>query len=137
MAVTHRHDLRKPTGGRKRYIREKKKYEMGSLPTNTTIGKTSKVTKKQKGGAMTIKLKHADEANVLDPKTKAYKKAKIKTEIENKANVNLARRNILTKGAIIDTEAGKARITSRPGQHGVVNAILLEDQTYGDKKKSH
>jgi len=36
------------------------------------------------------------------------------------------RRNIITKGAVIKTEKGPARVTSRPGQHGIINAILLE-----------
>ena len=31
----------------------------------------------------------------------------------------------MTKGTIVQTEAGSARITSRPGQDGVVNAILI------------
>jgi small subunit ribosomal protein S8e len=50
----------------------------------------------------------------------------LKTEKENPANRNFARMNILTKGAIVDTEVGSIRITSRPGQHGLVNAVLLE-----------
>jgi small subunit ribosomal protein S8e len=36
------------------------------------------------------------------------------------------RRNIVTKGAIIETDAGQARVVSRPGQDGQVNAVLLE-----------
>ena len=52
-------------------------------------------------------------------------KVKIKTIIENQANRNFVRRNIMNKGAIIDTEIGKAKITSRPGQDGTVNAILV------------
>ncbi|MFA7072263.1 MAG: 30S ribosomal protein S8e, partial [Methanoculleus sp.] len=31
----------------------------------------------------------------------------------------------LTRGAIIRTDIGRARIVSRPGQDGVVNAVLL------------
>ena len=38
----------------------------------------------------------------------------------------VVRRNILTKGAIIETDAGKAKITNRPGQEGTVNAVLVE-----------
>ena len=64
-------------------------------------------------------------ANLYDPKSKTYKKAKIINEIENPANRNFIRRNILTRGAVVETDAGKARITSRPGQDGVVNAVLV------------
>jgi len=56
------------------------------------------------------------------------KRAKILSVIENKANPNLVRQNIITKGCIIETEIGKARVTSRPGQHGIINAVLIEDK---------
>ena len=45
--------------------------------------------------------------------------------VENKANKDFVRMNILTKGAIIETDLGKAKITSRPGQSGSINAILI------------
>ena len=43
----------------------------------------------------------------------------------NQASKDINRRHILTKGAVIETELGKARITSRPGQDGQLNAILI------------
>ncbi|RLF79472.1 30S ribosomal protein S8e, partial [Thermococci archaeon] len=43
------------------------------------------------------------------------------------ANRQYVRRNIITKGAIIQTEIGKAIVTSRPGQDGVVNAVLIKE----------
>jgi small subunit ribosomal protein S8e len=46
--------------------------------------------------------------------------------VENPANPHYVRRNILTKGAIVETEFGKARIISRPGQHGVINGVLVK-----------
>jgi len=39
--------------------------------------------------------------------------------------VDFDRRRILTRGAIIDTRLGEAVVTSRPGQDGIVNALLL------------
>ncbi len=53
-------------------------------------------------------------------------KTKIKNVVDNPADKHLARRNIMTKGAIIETEHGKAKITSRPGQDGVINAVLAK-----------
>jgi small subunit ribosomal protein S8e len=46
--------------------------------------------------------------------------------LENSANRNYVQRNFLNKGAIVQTELGAARVTSRPGQDGVVNVVLLE-----------
>ena len=59
------------------------------------------------------------------PKDKKFKKAAIKNVIENSSNRHYARANIMTKGAVIETELGKAKITSRPGQEGVINATLI------------
>ncbi len=126
MSVTHARDLRKPTGGRKRKGRDKQKAELGSLPTNTIIGEDEKEIKKTRGGNHKIRLRYISKANVFDPNTKKYQVVALKTEKENPANRNFARMNILTKGAIVDTDIGSIRITSRPGQHGLVNAILLE-----------
>jgi small subunit ribosomal protein S8e len=68
----------------------------------------------------------ANNANVTNPKTGKTAKATITTVTGNPANINYVRRNIITKGAIIQTSAGKARVTSRPGQHGAINAVLIE-----------
>ena len=58
--------------------------------------------------------------------TKKYSKLKILNIIDNKANRHFVRRNIITKGAIIKTEKGNARVNSRPGQEGSINAVLVE-----------
>jgi small subunit ribosomal protein S8e len=62
----------------------------------------------------------------MDPATNRVIKSKIKTVKENPANPHYVRMNIITKGAVIETDAGLARVTSRPGQHGVVNAVLIK-----------
>jgi small subunit ribosomal protein S8e len=54
--------------------------------------------------------------------------ATIEDVVENPANVNYARRNIITKGAIIETSDGRARVTSRPGQTGQVSAVAVDDE---------
>jgi small subunit ribosomal protein S8e len=99
---------------------------MGRVATEPTIGQRS--CKKVFGLGETEKLRllKCDVANVTDPKTGVAKKVKIETVVENPANLHYVRRNILTKGAIIKTELGKARITSRPAQDGAVNAVLIE-----------
>ena len=51
---------------------------------------------------------------------------KILNVLETPSNKFLARQNVLTKGAIVQTESGKARITNRPGQEGSVQGILIE-----------
>ena len=126
MAMVHSRSQKKQSGSRYIPFRKKRVYEMGSLPANTKVGKQVTRSHRAKAGIKKIRLLSAETANLFDPKTKKYQKAKIKTVIESAANRHFVRRNIITKGAIIETEAGKAKVTSRPGQHGIINAVLIQ-----------
>lgn len=126
MVVIHHRSKRKPTGGRyKKLYRAKRNFETGSNPTLSKVGNVVMRTIRTKGGNSKQKLLVAEIANIFNPKTNKYQKAKIKTVLENPANRHYVRRNLLTKGTVIDTEIGKAKITSRPGQEGTVNAVLI------------
>jgi small subunit ribosomal protein S8e len=116
---------KKPTGGRLLDYRKRRQYDMGSLPINTKLGEPLRKTFRGKGGVLKVKQASSNLANVTDPKTKKTVVAKILTVKDNPANRNFVRRNIITKGTIIETEKGKARVTSRPGQEGSINAVLV------------
>ncbi len=116
---------RKYTGGRIISARGKRRFELGGDEANTLLGETIRRTVKTLGGKEKARLLRTDTALVTDPKTKTAKKVKIVTVSGNPANIHYVRRNILTKGAIIKTEIGSARITNRPGQEGSVSAVLL------------
>jgi len=119
---------RKPTGGRIKPYRKKRKYELGREFSEPKIGEKQKVVKiRTKGGGLKLRMKIVAYANVLDPKTKKVKKVKIIDVVENPANSFYARADIITKGTIIKTELGNAKVTSRPGQDGTVNAILIKE----------
>jgi small subunit ribosomal protein S8e len=47
--------------------------------------------------------------------------------VRNPANPDYNRRGVITKGTIIRTEKGLAKIVSRPGQYGSLSAILIEE----------
>jgi len=47
--------------------------------------------------------------------------------VDNPANRFFKRRGIITKGAIVRTEVGLAKITSTPGRDGILNAVLIEE----------
>jgi small subunit ribosomal protein S8e len=118
--------LKKPTGGRRVRHHKKKKRELGRLPSMTNIGEKRQKKVRVMGGNQKIKIFSDIVANVIDPKTKKVKKAKILDVVENKAHHQFAKLKIMTKGAIINTDAGEAKITSRPGQTGVIDAVLIE-----------
>ena len=117
---------RKITGGKYRIFRKSKKYELSSDERKVKLGKTKQKVMRGLGGNRRTVLLSSDFANVFDPKTKVTKKVKIKNVLETPANRFLARQNILNKSAIIETELGKAKITNRPSQEGMVNAVLVK-----------
>jgi small subunit ribosomal protein S8e len=116
---------RKISGGKYKTHRKKRLYEQGRSPALTKVGKKRLKIIKTFGGNKKFRLLTMDIANILDPKNKKYSQAKIKRIIENPANRHFVRRNIITKGCVIETEIGKAMVTSRPGQDGIINAILV------------
>jgi small subunit ribosomal protein S8e len=118
---------RKITGGLRRYSRKKRRSEIGSEKLFTSVGEQKAFQMRTRGGHTKMRLVHAEVANAVDPKTGKVRSTKITTVLENSANRNYVQRNFLNKGAIIQTELGRARVTSRPGQDGVVNVVLLED----------
>jgi len=112
-AVYHRH-------------KKKKKYEMAREVLRTKLEeKESKKIIKCRGNIKKVRLMNVNVANVFDPHTKKSFKIKIKNVVGNPADSHFVRRNIITKGAIIDTERGRAKVTSRPSQDGTVNAVLI------------
>ncbi len=127
MSYYQGNDLKKPSGGKKRPHRKKRKYELGRPPTETKLGHND-VRKMQRvrGGNYKVRLKVAAFANVIDPTTKQAKKVRILRVVETPAHREFARRGIIVKGAIIETELGRAVVTSRPGQDGVINAVLVK-----------
>ena len=114
---------RKISGGKYKEYRKKKKYETPGIPRLVNLGKERKKKINMRGGGEKTVLLATNKANILDPKTKQSKVARIKAVLEIPANRYM--KNILLKGCVIDTELGKARITNRPGQEGSVEAVLI------------
>lgn len=126
MAILQQFSKKKPSGARLRRVLKKRKHEMGRLPTLTKIGEKQVKRIRVQGGNYKDKLLKEQVINVFNQTTKKAEKVTIKTVIDNKANRNFIRRNILTKGTVVDTDKGHARVTNRPGQEGTVNGVLIE-----------
>ena len=119
---------RKLTGGKLILARGKRKFEIGREQSDTTIGEVRIKKVQVRGGREKVRMLRGNMVAVADPVTGMSKMVKIETAKENRANLHYMRRSILTKGAIIKTEIGDARITSRPGQDGIINAVLLPSE---------
>ena len=127
MAISQYRSKRQSTGSKYISSRKKRKYELGRSPTMTSLGKKRMKQLRVLGGNRKEFLLGAEIANVIDPKDNKSYKLKIENIVGNEANRNYVRRNILTKGTVIKTEKGNAKVTSRPGQEGTVNAVLIEE----------
>lgn len=126
MALWQGKSNRKPTGGRLVASHGKRKFEIGREKQSTKIGAQSLKQYRGAGGSVKVGMLSAQYANVVDKKTNTVKKVKILTVKSNPSDPNYVQRNIMNKGATITTEIGDAIITSRPGQDGAINAVLLE-----------
>ena len=125
MARAQTRSLRRATGGRYWQARTKRKSELAGFAANTKVDEKTKVKSKRViGGNAKVSMLTVKEVNVTDKKGKTQK-AVIDNVVENPANPNLVGRNIVTKGAVVETKLGKVRVTSRPGQEAVVNGVLI------------
>jgi len=132
MSTWHGEKGKTKTGAKINLAKKKRKYELGSLPIHTKIGKEKKISHRMKGGDFKVKAFSVEFANVLDPKTKIFKKVKILDVLDHPDNPHFTRRGVITKGCTIKTEIGLVKVTSRPSQHGMVNGIAL---TTDEKKR--
>ena len=114
----------KVTGGRRHPLRSRRKYEMDRFPNEAIIGEQITITRKVRGKNVKTSIKTIDSVNLaIDSKIKRVKIIKV---LENSTNNDYRRRGIISKGAVLETESGKCRVVSRPGQDGTVNAILVK-----------
>ena len=116
----------KITGGRRIPLRIRRKYETDRYPNEPTNGAQLTVTRRVRGNNKKTALKSIDFVNLSTGESKV-KKSKILKVLENATNNDYKRRGIITKGAILETQEGKCRVVSKPGQNGIVNAILLKE----------
>ncbi len=114
----------KITGGRKHTSRSRRKYEIDRFPNEALVGDQITITRKVRGKNNKTSVKTIDSVNLA--KDSKIKRVKIIKVLENATNNDYQRRGVISKGAILETEEGKCRVVSRPGQHGTVNAILVK-----------
>ncbi|WMT51957.1 MAG: 30S ribosomal protein S8e [Ferroplasma sp.] len=126
MTIYQGKSTKKFTGGKLRRNHSKRRYELGREPSFTKIGETERRALRTMGGNRKLLLLKEQYANIYNPEDKTTKKLKILTVKENNADPHYVQRNIMNRGTIISTDEGNARITSRPGQDGIINAVLLK-----------
>ena len=114
----------KITGGRRHPLRSRRKYEMDRFPNEALVGEQITITRKVRGKNNKTGIKTIDSVNLaIDSKVKRVKIIRV---LENGTNNDYKRRGVITKGAILETDEGKCRVVSRPGQNGTINAIPVK-----------
>ena len=126
MALTSHRSKRKMTGGRYQSFRKKRVYEIRNRPVLTRIAALKLKVIRGVGGNVKRRLLAGDTVSVYNPKTKKHSQEKVVSVVENTANRHFVRRNIITKGAVVETAKGNVKITSRPGQIGALSGVLVK-----------
>jgi len=125
MARSQARSKRKFTGKKYKHFKKKRKRELTRPTIDTTIDEEKKKKQRVMGGNTKLKLFSSQYINVTDPNTNKTSRVRILGFESNDASKDLNRRHILTKGAVVETELGNAKITSRPGQAGQLNGVLV------------
>ena len=127
---------RSGSGGAKKSFRDKRKSAIGGFFSETKLDKEKEFRKtvRVRGGGVKVKAKKITFANVSDKFGKT-RKVKILNVISTPSNALYARENVIVKGSVLEVEGGKIKVSSRPGQHGVVNGVWIEQSETESKPK--
>jgi small subunit ribosomal protein S8e len=124
MAINQRRSIKKETGTTYSRDRKRRKAELGRPASLTKIGEAKVKRIRTIGGNSKLRALQHSKVTVMDGKKKIA--AKIIRVVKNISNRHYVRMNVMTKGAIVETDKGKVKITSRPGQTGQIQGILVK-----------
>ena len=125
MARDQTRSKRRFTSKKYKHFRKKRKRELSRPTIDPLVGPEKRKKQRTLGGNFKLRLFSTQVINVTDISTNKTSKVRIMGFESNAASKDLNRRHVLTKGAIVETELGNVRVTSRPGQHGVLNGVLI------------
>lgn len=118
---------RKKTGGRKSAYRTKRAFEQGRQPVETAFEEPKRKNVKGRSGIIKTKITSTNMVNVSNPRTGVTEHLEIIDVVSNPANADYNRRGVITKGTVVRTEKGLAKVISRPGQFGSLSAVVIEE----------
>jgi len=107
-------------------MRGRRKFEIDRYPNEALFGENRIKTRRVRGNNKKTAVKFGAFVNLDDPVSKKTTNSKILQVVKNPANKDYERRGVISKGALLETELGIARVISRPGQDGCINAVLIK-----------
>jgi small subunit ribosomal protein S8e len=115
---------RKKTGGKRHKIRGRRAYEKDGFPLEPVVGEPKRKIIRARGGKIKVGVVSDSFANVASKDGKVRKVKILRVKL-SPANRDYQRRGVITRGAILETEIGEAKVTSKPTDNGVINAVLI------------
>ncbi|MEM3197629.1 MAG: hypothetical protein QW431_06750 [Conexivisphaerales archaeon] len=114
---------RKATGGKRIAYRGRRRRERKAQPRVAKIGKYEVFTRRSRGGNI---IHYVLSAEKICVSTKdGNKNVKLLSLVSNPCNRDYERRGIITKGAVVMTEVGKVKVTSKPSENGTLSGIVI------------
>jgi small subunit ribosomal protein S8e len=96
---------RRKTGGKRKPIRSKRKFELGRQPANTKLGERRVHKVRGHGGFIKFKALKVDHGNYSWPGEAVTRKTRIIGVVYNPTNPEFVRTNTIVKGSIIQIDA--------------------------------
>jgi len=96
---------RRATGGRRRVLRGKRKFELGRAPALTKLGEKRIHLVRTRGGHFKHRALRLQEGHFIWPGEAATKRSRILNVVYNATSNELVRTNTLVKGAIVQIDA--------------------------------
>jgi len=96
---------RRATGGRRKLLRGKRKYELGRAPALTKLGDKRIHLVRTRGGHCKRRALRLNEGHFIWPGEAATKRSRILNVVYNATSNELVRTNTLVKGAIVQIDA--------------------------------
>jgi len=96
---------RRATGGRRKILRGKRKFELGRAPALTKLGEKRIHLIRTRGGHQKLRALRLNEGHFVWPGEAATKKSRILNVVYNATSNELVRTNTLVKGAIVQIDA--------------------------------
>ena len=141
---------RRATGGRRKSLRSKRKFELGRQPANTKLGEQKIHEVRVRGGHKKFRALKLDHGNMSWAGEAVTRKVRILTVVYNATSNEMVRTNTLVKGAIVQVDStpfkqwyskyygvqlGK-KVTDKPAEVPAATGAKKEAAPKGAKKEA-
>jgi len=125
---------RRATGGRRRVLRGKRKFELGRAPALTKLGEKRIHLVRTRGGHYKHRALRLNEGHFVWPGEAATKRSRILNVVYNATSNELVRTNTLVKGCIVQIDATPFKQWYEQFYHVQLGKVKKDDKKDESKK---